>query len=243
MHPMHVHLVAFQVLDRTPLGGGQALPLDPWEDTTWKDTVKVPPGTVVRVIARYEDYLGKFPFHCHILDHEDHEMMRQFQVTNDPANCNANLICEPGEDCFSCPTDCAEVSGALCGNGLCEAGDGENCLTCPSDCAGNQKGNASNQFCCGDTLAGNPTNPILCGGGPNSGDLRCIDASANLFCRVAPRVLACCGDALCEGAETASTCANDCAPAVDCSIYTTSSDCKGDPNCTWSGKDKICTNL
>ena len=68
------------------------------------------------------------------------------------------------------------MSGALCGNGLCEAGDGEHCLTCPADCAGKQTGAASKQFCCG---APGGTNSIAC-------DTRCIDAGSSLFCRVAP---------------------------------------------------------
>jgi cysteine-rich repeat protein len=157
----------------------------------------------------FEDYLGKFPFHCHILDHEDHEMMRQFQATNDPANCVVNGVCDPGEDCVSCSVDCAEVSGALCGNGLCEAGDGENCATCAADCAGKQNGSVGNQFCCGFDDGG-VTNPIACGDDAN--DDRCIDAANELFCRVAPRVLACCGDKLCEGLETGASCQVDCAP-------------------------------
>ncbi|MHC5112090.1 MAG: multicopper oxidase domain-containing protein, partial [Planctomycetota bacterium] len=107
MHPMHVHLVLFQVLDRTDLGTNQLLPLEPWEQTTWKDTVRVPANTVVRVIARFEDYVGKFPYHCHILDHEDHEMMRQFQTTS--GVCNDNGTCEVSEDCVSC-ADCGSVS-------------------------------------------------------------------------------------------------------------------------------------
>jgi hypothetical protein len=125
VHPMHVHLVKFQVLDKTDLTTGQPIPLQPWEDTTWKDTVRVPPRSKVRVIMDFEEYLGRFPFHCHILDHEDHEMMRQFQAINPTDSCVVNGSCDPGEDCVSCPADCGEVSGALCGNGLCEAGDGE----------------------------------------------------------------------------------------------------------------------
>ena len=215
MHPMHVHLVAFQILDRRSLAGGTSIALDAHEVNTWKDTVKVTPGTVVRVIARFDDYLGKFPYHCHILDHEDHEMMRQFQMVNDPANCDDDGTCDPSEDCVSCPGDCAQLSGALCGNGLCEAGDGENCITCPDDCAGKQKGSSSRQFCCG-TDDGSAVNPILCGDGPNSGDTRCVDASSNLYCRIAPRLDACCGDALCEGEEAEASCAVDCAPASAC---------------------------
>jgi hypothetical protein len=111
----------------------------------------------------------------------------------------------------SCPADCAEVSGALCGNGLCEAGDGENCVTCPADCAGKQGGAASKQFCCGFN-DGQVTGPIECG--VDAADDRCIDGSASLFCRVNARVLACCGDKLCEGAETVSSCFIDCDPSA-----------------------------
>jgi spore coat protein A len=232
MHPMHVHLVAFQVLERRSLSGGGALPLDPWEANTWKDTVKVPAGTVVSVIARYDDYLGKFPFHCHILDHEDHEMMRQFQTSNDPAGCDGDGTCDVGEDCVSCPSDCLEVSGALCGNGLCEAGDGENCVSCPDDCAGRQKGSASRQFCCGaddDQV----TNPIGCGDFDNvPGDDRCIDGADRRFCRESPRVLACCGDSLCEGAETEAGCGIDCPPPADCATYADRQSCR-DAGCRW----------
>ncbi|MHC4429317.1 MAG: multicopper oxidase domain-containing protein, partial [Planctomycetota bacterium] len=209
MHPMHVHLVRFQVLDKTDLTTGQPIPLEPWEQTTWKDTVRVPGKSKARVIMDFEDYLGKFPFHCHILDHEDHEMMRQMQTTNEPENCVLNGVCDPGEDCVNCLADCAQVSGALCGNGLCEAGDGENCVTCAGDCAGKQQGAVGNQFCCGFD-DGQVTNPIACGDDVN--DDRCIDAGDNLFCRVAARVSACCGDKLCEGQETGTSCAVDCDP-------------------------------
>jgi len=206
MHPMHVHLVLFQVLDKVDLTTGQPIPLQPWEINTWKDTVQVPPNTKVRVIMTFEDYVGKFAYHCHLLDHEDHEMMRQFQTTHDPANCNSNGLCEIGEDCISCPADCAQSSGASCGNGLCEAGDGENCANCPSDCAGNQ--GAGPDWCCGFDDGG-VTNPIACGndGQGNS----CIDSALNRFCRLSPRVQACCGDSMCEGAESSTACSADCA--------------------------------
>jgi len=206
MHPMHVHLVRFQILSKETLAGAQ-MTIKPWEAGTWKDTVRVPAQSRVKVIMDFTDYPGRFPDHCHILDHEDHEMMRQFQTTHDPAYCNNDGICDPYEDCVSCANDCAEVSGAACGNGLCEAGDGENCLTCPADCAGKQTGAASKQFCCG---APGGTNNIACG--TDVSDTRCIDASANLFCREAPRLRACCGDALCEGVEGTAACAVDCDP-------------------------------
>lgn len=77
MHPMHMHLVFFQVLDRIPIGGGPAVP-PAANELGWKDTVRADPGMITRVIARFEDYAGKYAYHCHILEHEDHEMMRQF---------------------------------------------------------------------------------------------------------------------------------------------------------------------
>ena len=91
-HPMHMHLVAFQVLDRdgfstgpngeiVPDGNPQAPPA---EEQGWKDTAMVAPNEIVRVIARFEDYEGFYPYHCHILEHEDNEMMRQFRVVPEP---------------------------------------------------------------------------------------------------------------------------------------------------------------
>jgi spore coat protein A len=87
-HPMHMHLVAFQVLDRdgfTKGPGGEIIPngnpqLPPAEERGFKDTAMVAPNQILRVIARFDDYMGKYPYHCHILEHEDNEMMRQFEV-------------------------------------------------------------------------------------------------------------------------------------------------------------------
>lgn len=130
-------------------------------------------------------------------------MMRQFQMVNDPANCDADGVCEAGEDAVNCAADCPHVSGAACGNGLCETGDGEDCLTCPTDCNGDQ-GGGGGDFCCGN----GGVNPIACGIDEN--DTRCLDASVDRFCRVMPRLPAGCGDLLCEGAETAASCPQDC---------------------------------
>ena len=88
MHPMHMHLVMFQVIDRqnmTKTPEGDFIPVDFAQspdprEVGWKDTVLVNPNEKVRVIARFEDYTGRFPYHCHILEHEDYDMMRQFQV-------------------------------------------------------------------------------------------------------------------------------------------------------------------
>jgi spore coat protein A len=89
-HPMHLHLVQFQVLDRQNFDvrryldtgqlrfmGNRKAP--DANEMGWKDTVRVNPGEVVRIIANF-DHLGTYPVHCHILEHEENEMMRPFQV-------------------------------------------------------------------------------------------------------------------------------------------------------------------
>jgi hypothetical protein len=197
MHPMHLHLVAFQILDRFALDAlgnptGPPIPPEPYE-RGWKDTAMAHARTVTRVIAHFEDYIGKYAYHCHILEHEDHEMMRQFRTVS--AACNNDGTCDPGEGCLGCPADCPAVSGAFCGNALCEAGNGEDCLSCPQDCAGKQNGSIANKYCCGD---GAGTNPVDCS------DTRC--STAGNHCRNSTRPDACCGDFMCEGAETAVSC-------------------------------------
>lgn len=76
-HPMHLHLVQFQVHQRE-VNGQISGPLP--SEAGWKDTVQVHPGETVRLLARFDGFKGTFPFHCHILEHEDHEMMRQYRV-------------------------------------------------------------------------------------------------------------------------------------------------------------------
>jgi len=76
-HPIHLHLVQFEVLDRTPFGGA-TMPPEVWE-TGFKDTVIAYPGEVTRVKAMF-DWLGLYVWHCHIIEHEDNEMMRPYEV-------------------------------------------------------------------------------------------------------------------------------------------------------------------
>jgi hypothetical protein len=90
-HPMHMHLVQFQVLDRQPFTrvAGEIVPTGPRvppdaAEAGWKDTAPVAPGEILRVIARFEDYAGLYAYHCHMLEHEDHEMMRQFRTVATP---------------------------------------------------------------------------------------------------------------------------------------------------------------
>jgi spore coat protein A len=46
-----------------------------------KDTMRVNPGEMIEIMARFEEHCGRFVYHCHLLEHEDHDMMRQFIVT------------------------------------------------------------------------------------------------------------------------------------------------------------------
>jgi FtsP/CotA-like multicopper oxidase with cupredoxin domain len=88
-HPIHQHLVQYQVLDRegitfdaatgevTGLDGAVRAP-EPWE-RGWKDTTIMYPGEVTRLAANF-DKAGLYVWHCHIVEHEDNEMMRPYMV-------------------------------------------------------------------------------------------------------------------------------------------------------------------
>jgi FtsP/CotA-like multicopper oxidase with cupredoxin domain len=74
-HPVHVHEVQFDVVQR--IGGrGRIMP---WERGP-KDTVLVMPGEQVRVHVTFDTYRGRFLMHCHNLVHEDAGMMLNFEV-------------------------------------------------------------------------------------------------------------------------------------------------------------------
>ncbi len=65
------------------LGGDPTLPED--HERGWKDTGVMLPGQVTRVIAKF-DKVGRYVWHCHILSHEDHEMMRPYEVLPKPVD-------------------------------------------------------------------------------------------------------------------------------------------------------------
>jgi spore coat protein A len=90
-HPIHIHLVQFEVLGREAIGGGTSVagsndPL-PWE-TGFKDTVISYPGEITRVKMKF-DTPGFYVWHCHIVEHEDNEMMRPYHVGPIPPNAPA----------------------------------------------------------------------------------------------------------------------------------------------------------
>jgi spore coat protein A len=101
-HPMHVHAVDMQVLERRNVNN-TVLPLRD-EDLGSKNTVSIAARETVSVLVDFSiAHLGRFPYHCHDLTHEDYSMMRQFLVVNQPGSCNSNGVCECGEDCVTCP--------------------------------------------------------------------------------------------------------------------------------------------
>lgn len=109
-HPIHMHLVEMQLVGRTPFnvtqyetdlysagmpgpgmgpnpiqpvagthGLGQMVAANPWE-SGWKDTLIAYPDEITTVITKFGDFSGPYPVHCHILEHEDNEMMLRYEV-------------------------------------------------------------------------------------------------------------------------------------------------------------------
>lgn len=92
-HPIHIHLIQFQILDRRPFDldrynkDGQIVFTGPavppkQNERGWKDTVTVPSAQITRVIAKFAPYSGRYVWHCHILEHEDYDMMRPMIVVD-----------------------------------------------------------------------------------------------------------------------------------------------------------------
>lgn len=91
-HPMHLHLVQFQILQRQgfdtaafrngvlKLVGAPRAPQA--SEAGWKDTAVVYPGEVLTILVRFEGYTGRYVFHCHMLEHEDNDMMRPYEVVS-----------------------------------------------------------------------------------------------------------------------------------------------------------------
>jgi spore coat protein A, manganese oxidase len=101
-HPVHLHLVQFRIIDRRPFtanplpattmsNGWTGVKLDgpitwggpavvaPANEQGYKDTVVCPPGQMTRIMMNF-NRRGKYVYHCHILSHEEHDMMRWYQV-------------------------------------------------------------------------------------------------------------------------------------------------------------------
>ena len=89
-HPMHLHLVQFLILERQGYDPaalyhgklqliGQPRP-PAANEAGWKDTAIVRPREVLTILVRFEGFTGRYVFHCHMLEHEDNDMMRPYEV-------------------------------------------------------------------------------------------------------------------------------------------------------------------
>jgi spore coat protein A len=94
IHPIHLHLIQFKILERRPfdleLYQNEGIvsftgpPEEPRDyERGWKDTVKVDAGKVTKIIMHWKDHVGNYMWHCHFLEHEDHDMMRPILVMKD----------------------------------------------------------------------------------------------------------------------------------------------------------------
>lgn len=91
LHPIHLHLVRFQLLDRRAFDVDdflnnnrfryldEAAPPEAGEEG-WKDTIQAHPETVTRIIIPFRGYAGRYVWHCHLLEHAANQMMRPFVV-------------------------------------------------------------------------------------------------------------------------------------------------------------------
>jgi FtsP/CotA-like multicopper oxidase with cupredoxin domain len=80
-HPMHMHNVQFQVVGRTaPATSSYATVNQGFVDSGWKDTVLVWPGERVKIAMNFGPHAGMYMYHCHILEHEDMTMMRNYMI-------------------------------------------------------------------------------------------------------------------------------------------------------------------
>jgi FtsP/CotA-like multicopper oxidase with cupredoxin domain len=82
-HPMHIHNLHFRVIERsgvTSAAGDPAGLSAGFTDGGLKDVVLVLPGQRVKVLMKFEDHTGLYLYHCHILEHEDLGMMRNYRA-------------------------------------------------------------------------------------------------------------------------------------------------------------------
>jgi len=149
--------------------------------------------------------------------------------------CDNDGLCEEGESCDTCGSDCFSEPAGFCGNGVCEPSLGEDCLSCSADCRGKQNGKPSGRYCCGD---GAGENPVGCG------DSRC-NQGTDWMCSGTPSPGSCCGDSECTGSENEFNCSLDCDACVpstevcddgkdnDCDfdVDCDDADCAADPFC------------
>jgi len=80
-HPIHLHGPQFRVLSRSGSAKDRPSVREGLTDEGWKDTILVMPDETVRILVNFTQHPGLYLYHCHILEHEDMGMMRNFRVT------------------------------------------------------------------------------------------------------------------------------------------------------------------
>jgi spore coat protein A len=101
-HPIHVHLVDFEIIGRQPFidddfdenGNFKFNPVNLTEaeklargfkepekfESGLKDVVRTEPNQVTTIVMKFKEHVGNYVWHCHILEHEDNDMMRPLKV-------------------------------------------------------------------------------------------------------------------------------------------------------------------
>ena len=93
-HPIHLHLIQFKILERRPfdrnifLETGKIVWTGPAEppreyERGWKDVVRADVDMVTSIAMHWKDHVGNYIWHCHFLEHEDHDMMRPITIIED----------------------------------------------------------------------------------------------------------------------------------------------------------------
>jgi spore coat protein A len=94
-HPIHLHHVRFQVVDRRAFDRDVYLlqnatlrytvaPLAPNpNELGWKDVVQCPPNMVTRIHISFAGYPGRYLWHCHVQEHEANDMMRPYEIVDE----------------------------------------------------------------------------------------------------------------------------------------------------------------
>jgi spore coat protein A, manganese oxidase len=78
IHPIHIHLLDFQIVRRTKKGVEVCIP--PYEKNSWKDVFYLGPDETIDIVGDFGPHVGKYMIHCHNLNHEDCDMMTNFVV-------------------------------------------------------------------------------------------------------------------------------------------------------------------
>jgi spore coat protein A len=78
IHPVHIHLLDFQIVRRIKDGVEQSL--RPYEKGSWKDVFNLGPKETIDIVGEFGPHVGKYMMHCHNLNHEDCDMMTNFVV-------------------------------------------------------------------------------------------------------------------------------------------------------------------